>query len=886
VYDVLNSYLKSAFSIAVVSWWIGVTPSLAQTDQQIYTDSLQNNWEDWSWSCTDDFSNTSVVHAGANAISVTLTAAWGAFSLHHNDMDSSPYTDLSFWINGGPTGGQKLTLAALLGDVNGGTVAGTSNLVALAANIWQQVTVSLAALGVANQPNFTRLSLQDQTGGSQPVFYLDDMKLIAGGAPPVTNTPVSITVDAQLNRHPISPLIYGVAFASSNQLADGNFTVNRSGGNAETRYNWQLNAHNHGADWYFESLADSPSTPAAAADDFVANSKNGGSDAMITISMIGWMPKLGSGRARLASYATNNYGPQTDTDWQWFPAAGNGIGMNATTHSSWLIITNNPNDANFATNSAFQQAYIQHLTNRWGLSTNGGVRYYLMDNEETIWHSTHRDVHPVGTTMQEIRDKFFDHAGVVKALDPNALVLAPEEWGWSGYFYSGYDQQNAGYHDRGTNGGWDYCPWLLNQFHQRATNTNQRLLDYFTLHCYPQGGEGGSDVSTSTQLLRNRSTRQLWDTNYVDASWIGSQPANNILMLIPRMKGWVASYYPGTKTGITEYNWGAEGYINGATSQADILGIFGREGLDLATRWTAVATTNLVHKAMKMYRNYDGNKSTFGDTSVAATGPNPDNVSTFAAVRSSDGALTVMVINKQLTASATASVTINNFLASGTAQVWQLTSANVITRLSDLSFAGSGFTNTVPAQSITLFVLPAALVGPASSPNPASGAANVAVNTSLSWKAGTNATLHRVYFGTSSNAVMNSTTNAPEFKGALPGPSFTPGVLAASGRFYWRVDEMAGAFITPGPVWTFATVVSGTGTFPLGCGLGSGDTFVISFPNQVGQTYRVERSASLSPASWSPVADNVPGSGATIQIPDAGLSLQAQRYYRAVILSP
>ena len=64
------------------------------------------------------------------------------------------------------------------------------------------------------------------------------------------------------------------------------------------------------------------------------------------------------------------------------------------------------------------------------------------------------------------------------------------------------------------------------------------------------------------------------------------QPTNNILMLIPRMKGWVASYYPGTKIGITEYNWGAEGYINGATAQADILGIFGREGLDLATRWT------------------------------------------------------------------------------------------------------------------------------------------------------------------------------------------------------------------------------------------------------------------------------------------------------------
>ena len=51
--------------------------------------------------------------------------------------------------------------------------------------------------------------------------------------------------------------------------------------------------------------------------------------------------------------------------------------------------------------------------------------------------------------------------------------------------------------------------------------------------------------------------------------------------LIPRVKEWVDQYYPGTKIGITEYNWGAEAHINGATSQADVLGIFGREGLDI-----------------------------------------------------------------------------------------------------------------------------------------------------------------------------------------------------------------------------------------------------------------------------------------------------------------
>src|ERR1035437_6526223 len=278
------------WSSDVCSSDLTVTAALAQTDHQIYTDSLQNNWEDWSWDCANDFNSTSMVHSGTKAIGVTLTAAWGAFLLHHNDMDTSPYTNLTFWINGGPTGGQQLQLAALLGS----TVAGKTNLAPLSANSWQQMTFSLASLGVGNQPNFARFWLQDLTGGAQPVFYLDDLKLVASSAPPVTNTPVSIAVDAQLNQHPISPLIYGVAFATSNQLADLNFTLNRSGGNSMTRANWQLNAQNHANDWYFESLDDFNGgdpraiVPGATADEFVANSRNGGGDAMLTIPMIGW----------------------------------------------------------------------------------------------------------------------------------------------------------------------------------------------------------------------------------------------------------------------------------------------------------------------------------------------------------------------------------------------------------------------------------------------------------------------------------------------------------------------------------------------------------------------------------------------------------------------
>jgi hypothetical protein len=176
--------------------------------------------------------------------------------------------------------------------------------------------------------------------------------------------------------------------------------------------------------------------------------------------------------------------------------------------------------------------------------------------------------------------------------------------------------------------------------------------------------------------------------------------------LIPRMKAWVADNYPGTKIGITEYSWGADGHRNGATAQADVLGIFGREGLDLATRWVVPASGSPAFNAIKMYRNYDGRKSAFGETAVQAGGTNPDQVAAFAAVRSGDGALTVMVINKQLSGYQSIALGVANFASSGPAQVWQLGPAKSITRLPDSKVDGGLVREALPPQSVTLFVLP------------------------------------------------------------------------------------------------------------------------------------------------------------------------------------
>ncbi len=703
------SFESSRIQRLLVGTLIGITvvKVFAQVNQTVYTDSLQNSWANWSWA-TVNLANTSPVHGGSSSIGVSSTN-WQALYLHHNDQSGSAFSALTFWINGGSVGGQSVQVQATRNDAPQAAVI----LAPLPVNSWRQETIPLSSLGVATAADFDGFWLQARDSGLAPTFYVDDIALVAATNPPSgTSAPVNIIVNAALNRRAINPMIYGVAFASASELNELNAPLNRWGGNSTTRYNWQLNADNKGNDWYYQSLANASATPGAAADSFITDSKAANAQAMLTIPMIGWMPKLGPGRGRLSSYSIAKYGPQTGNDWQWFPDAGNGISTSNNTPITW----NDPNDANYLTNSAFQQAWVRHLTNSWGFSTNGGVRFYCMDNEHTLWNSTHRDVHPAGTTMREIRDRLFDYGAKVKAVDPNALLLAPEEWGWPGYLYSGFDWQWAGnnsnwnpanFPDRATNGGWDYGPWLLNQARLYEQTNGVRLLDVFTLHIYPQGGEFGDDTSTAMQLRRNHSTRALWDTNYLDQTWI-----NSIIKLIPRMKEWVATYYPGTKIGITEYNWGAEDHINGATAQADVYGIFGREGLDYGTRWTTPASTTPTFKAMKLYRNYDGNKSTFGDTSVFASGPNPDNISTFAAQRSPDGALTIMAINKQLSSNSPVNVTLTNFLSTGTAQVWRLTSANVITRLSDLTFAGQTFSNTLPAQSITLFVLPNASPAP------------------------------------------------------------------------------------------------------------------------------------------------------------------------------
>src|SRR6266699_2781033 len=90
------------------------------------------------------------------------------------------------------------------------------------------------------------------------------------------NAAVTVNVDANANRHAISPYVYGIAYATSTTLADLNAPLNRYGGNNTSRYNWQLNADNRGSDWYFESIPEASATAGERGDTFISTTKAAG----------------------------------------------------------------------------------------------------------------------------------------------------------------------------------------------------------------------------------------------------------------------------------------------------------------------------------------------------------------------------------------------------------------------------------------------------------------------------------------------------------------------------------------------------------------------------------------------------------------------------------
>ena len=521
----------------------------------------------------------------------------------------------------------------------------------------------------------------------------------------------TLTVDANNIRHNIDPNIYGTAFAKDEHFAPWRLPMNRWGGNALSRYNYQNDVYNNGDWWYFTNAGnpDPGTLPiGSSADQFIAKNRSNNTATLLQIPMTGWIPK---DDASACGFKVDKYGAQTD-------ASEFGCGSGVVAGTTDYLVGNDPTDTSFAADETFAISWINHLKSQFGGANSGGVRHYQLDNEPMLWHFNHRDVHPEPASFDYVTEKGIRYGKAIKSADPDALVMGPGVWGWQPYYYSAVDiqayYQNYTVPDRDAHGGMPFLAWYLQEMRKFEEQNGYRILDYIDIHMYPQiyGDAYPTEPlalspagSENDQAMRLRSTRELWDRTWQPESWI-PEP----IYAVRLMQDWIDQHYPGTKIAISEYSWGANEHINGALAQADVLGIYGREGVDIAILWDPPNIGQPVDYAIRMYRNYDGAGSGFGDQSLATTSDNEFDMAIFAAKRSADNATTIMVINKTKNA-ITNNIAINGMVPSN-AEVYRYSSAdlNNIQRLSDRTVSGGQLGDTFPAESISLYVLKDATV--------------------------------------------------------------------------------------------------------------------------------------------------------------------------------
>jgi Glycoside hydrolase family 44/Bacterial Ig-like domain (group 3) len=502
------------------------------------------------------------------------------------------------------------------------------------------------------------------------------------------STTPTLTVDAAGNPHPINPDIYGIA----NYGLDATFAKEiqvpniRWGGDGTTRYNWQVDSSNAGFDWYFMGgNGESTVVPSASADLMIDTYKTASNaHTLLTIPII---PYVNKSAAWNCSFPVSVYGAQQSTNPYVHPN-GDNCGNSIATNGTQLLDSNIY--ANHIDNTvALQQGWIQHLVSTFGTAANGGVPYYQLDNEPGGWSNTHRDVEPNQPGYDTIISLGQQYAAMIKQTDPTAKVFGPVDFTLGGWIGTPSKQNNlyAG-------------QYYLQQMAAYDAANHQRILDYFDEHYYGGG---------STDAAELESTRALWDPTFNSGSWVEQYYFDAPMQLMPRFQNWIQTYYPGTKLSISEYSFSAgTNPLVDALTEADVLGIYGRQSLDFANFWTVPKPTDPVAYSFRIFRNYDGAGGQFGDTSVNSTSTDQSQLSVYGALRSSDGALTVIAINKTTAAIAT-TLSLSNFNSNSTAAVYTYSnsSLNQIVAGAPASVASNSLTYNFPAYSITVFVFTA-----------------------------------------------------------------------------------------------------------------------------------------------------------------------------------
>jgi len=504
---------------------------------------------------------------------------------------------------------------------------------------------------------------------------------------------IDFLITADGSKKPISPYIYG-----TNQLLteEENWTAMRQGGNRLTGYNWENNASNAGTDWINSSdnfltwIAgiQNENEPGIVTTTFRDKSIELNAYSLITLQLAGYVARDKSG---------------TVTEQQTAPSSrwrnvkfekGSQFSLQPDTSDTFVYI----------------DEYVNFLVDRFGMAnTSTGIKGYALDNEPGLWVSTHPRIHPVKVRCLESVQKAINVSTAVKNVDPYLEIFGPVLYGFNAY-YSFQEAPDWDSVKAGTNYQW-FIDYYLDQMRLAEITSGKRLLDVLDIHWYPEarGDNRITETNANTnadKLARVQAPRSLWDNSYTENSWIG-QWFGAYLPLIPRLKESIDEYYPGTKLAFTEFSYGGENDITGAIAMADVLGIFGKYDVYLGTYWQLDSPSNYISAAYKIYRNYDGNNSTFGDNSVPSVTSDSVSTSVYGSLNETGNEIHLVAINKKLNESVNGNFTILSQHNIQSGSVWKLdgnsyeiAEINPVTNITNNSFS-----YTLPAGSICHFVL-------------------------------------------------------------------------------------------------------------------------------------------------------------------------------------
>jgi hypothetical protein len=462
--------------------------------------------------------------------------------------------------------------------------------------------------------------------------------------------PVGFQVDGS-KRSPISPFVYGINHPDWEKQG-WIPTLTRAGGNRLTAYNWETNASNAGSDWHHQNDnlmgSDVPGEPIRKG---VAAAHERGASCVVTIPIIG----------RVAADKNGGGDVQQTPDYL----------------NKRFLVSLPRKEGPFAETpdltdgKVYQDEFVAWLEKKFPKAREDARRtiFYALDNEPDLWSHTHARIHPDKVRFDELARLNVEYATMVKRVASKALVFGFVSYGWHGF---------TTLQDAPDRNGRDFTEFYLQEMSAAEKKAGRRLVDVLDIHWYPEARGGNrrvtdDDSSPEVAKARIQSSRSLWDPSYKESSWVANA-AGGAIRLMPRMREKIEKHYPGTKLAVTEYYFGGGDHISGALAQADVLGIFGREGVFAATLWHLGRTKDpFIHAAFAMFRNFDGAGGTFGDTGLAVSGGDPARASLYASV--DEKKRVVLVALNKTEASLPVRIDLKGLPSPKSASIYRLTSS-------------------------------------------------------------------------------------------------------------------------------------------------------------------------------------------------------------------